>query len=650
MASNRRCMQGLLVVACTLPPASAVRGKLSLEFGDDARNSSRRAGRFTCPQGLTMKGDYCEFREKLEELLPEEDESVFPDSTFQGVYNTAPVAFELGNEFYDIEREYKKELEVAFGHEAVDDVADRILANVKHHHGHKHSELAADLHFAHELIHEPGHMGVHMGVEHAALHGVAHGLEHAAHMMVGEAGHGIAHATAAGAVEAGGGEAVAWGIAAGVAEGTADVLAGPIAFIPGIAVAGWKMAIHERNKDLDMTRFAKDLVIKSECVRIKASMQPNEVEAALHAGEFLDPSIQLVCGKDPAVRIGKQLQRTSWAVTQVMKVMREVGGCLYSHDAARRLAKRDCTSLMYEYTRLYEGEPGIINQILLLLSSYGAITDDLLQKPFYEALIHDQFEVRLPKDQRKNGVLIFQQLAERLGQADANQMAASNCVGLLATSRAYERTFLRLSVALQAYVRSYAKEHFWIYRTSFHACGKVFVKIGDDGQHEAHGEYGLCKEKLQFDKLAQDAKEDMERIKKGKASRKDKAFNEKDVCEYSIDPSLWPDKAEVECETWYKHQWKGKKVDGSQQFNQSRGELSPKMCQVECEWVEGCEKWTWWPELTCELFDKDAELKHTRKSLTPNLQHGWESLKAVSGLKVCTPELEKGQQAIAKEE
>merc|ERR1712110_847049 len=107
------------------------------------------------------------------------------------------------------------------------------------------------------------------------------------------------------------------------------------------------------------------------------------------------------------------------------------------------------------------------------MTTYAALTDQLLTEPFYGDHFENQFGITIPENTSLTPTIM------NMTNASAEDRVTA-CIQVVVTHRAFERTFLRLEKAIHVWMRSFAREVTGLsVRTSWKPCQKVFNKLAD---------------------------------------------------------------------------------------------------------------------------------------------------------------------------
>jgi len=128
-----------------------------------------------------------------------------------------------------------------------------------------------------------------------------------------------------------------------------------------------------------------------------------------------------------------------------------------------------------------EGKSGILYSALSLMAYYGFRVDELLAEPFYGKWYEEEFGIDPPAQQ-----LSFLPQLQKVAKKPLEERLPV-CMELMATHRAFERTFERIHGAITVWMQSFSRDiQFTNVRASWWPCQKVFYKIADLDK-------GMCK-------------------------------------------------------------------------------------------------------------------------------------------------------------
>jgi hypothetical protein len=150
------------------------------------------------------------------------------------------------------------------------------------------------------------------------------------------------------------------------------------------------------------------------------------------------------------------------------------------------------------------------------MAYYAFRLDELVEEPFFEQWEEHEFGIK--KVQKV--VSLLPELTKAKDTSIENRFRT--CVYMLASHRAFERTFQRLNEAIQVWLRSFARGFIRpSSRTSWAPCQKVFYTIEEESQDN------FCK---QFDWKRGHGKDEV-------------VINESNACEKAENHtgSLWPE-------------------------------------------------------------------------------------------------------------
>jgi hypothetical protein len=196
----------------------------------------------------------------------------------------------------------------------------------------------------------------------------------------------------------------------------------------------------------------------------------------------VQPIVGEVCGERLQTDLGKQIRATFLAKMELYETLASLGSCLYP-DGHREWSKINCVETMYFDLLQENGQSGILYSALAFLAYYGFRLDELEGDNLYATWYEREFGIKQVANETMS--LMPKLIAARdlpIGQK------WPVCNQILATHRAFERTFQRLNSAIQVWMRSFARDKIGpSIRSSWWPCKKVFYKIWDESQQ------GFCK-------------------------------------------------------------------------------------------------------------------------------------------------------------
>jgi len=234
---------------------------------------------------------------------------------------------------------------------------------------------------------------------------------------------------------------------------------------------------HLVKQHLHAEKFTSHLVLKSDCMvtKLEAHLEHQQTLIQQRRKEVSD-----ICTHASCKAMGEQIQRTTRAKIKIFKLLASVGKCLYPHGA-RSWSKTHCVESVYFKLLQSEGKSGILYSAFTLMAYYGFRVDELLAEPFYGKWYEDEFGIKPPTHQ----VSFLSQLHAVASKPIEDRLTV--CMEMLATHRAFERTFERIHSAITVWMQSFSRDlQFSNVRASWWPCKRVFYKIADSDK-------GMCK-------------------------------------------------------------------------------------------------------------------------------------------------------------
>eukprot|EP00929_Paragymnodinium_shiwhaense_P093109 TRINITY_DN5318_c0_g1_i1.p1 TRINITY_DN5318_c0_g1~~TRINITY_DN5318_c0_g1_i1.p1 ORF type:complete len:621 (-),score=150.27 TRINITY_DN5318_c0_g1_i1:150-2012(-) len=243
-----------------------------------------------------------------------------------------------------------------------------------------------------------------------------------------------------------------------------------IAVVVGI-IHVWEMYRHYQHKFDHVTEVSQAMVYKSRCVSKMIGLTTQQAEDGFNAMTLFKKPFQASCSADTQAALAAQYANTNRAIRQVLEELDSLGRCLYpASDHPRRWSVIECAESQAEHLYVINKKPGVVRAAAIFAEAYGKYADQLLDKPLYGTAFRDLFEIDLSLEQEKPGTLLKQ-----ITCASAEERPKL-CTSLLASHRAFEKTFMRLAVAMRAYMKTFARQERWLTGRSFKPCRKVFAK------------------------------------------------------------------------------------------------------------------------------------------------------------------------------
>lgn len=236
--------------------------------------------------------------------------------------------------------------------------------------------------------------------------------------------------------------------------------------------------------------FTAHLALKSDCMiqKLKEDVLKESITSHINGYEgILKQDVQDICTRGMELALENQVQRTTKAKIEVFQTLVGIGKCLYPHGT-RAWAKRNCVSALYFKLLQYAGKSGALYQALSFMAYYGFGVDELLKEPLYGKWYKEEFGI----ETNATGVSLLSMLQKVKNKSLAERWPV--CVSVMATHRAFERTFLRMKAAISIWMQTFAREtRFESPTGSWYPCQKVFTKVGmvSDGSNQAAAD--MCK-------------------------------------------------------------------------------------------------------------------------------------------------------------
>lgn len=253
----------------------------------------------------------------------------------------------------------------------------------------------------------------------------------------------------------------------------------------------WMARKHYKDKHKNAEDFAKRLVLKSRCMENQVGVRQKMV---LNAGfpaspaKFVKPVVSEVCGVETARLISVQMQRANFEMMRLFRKIEQVGRCIFPHGQ-RETAKRNCAAAVYLPLREAHGSPGLIFEALMLAATYADQADEISDVEHYGPWFRVEFGIDIQQKQT------FHKMFNELREKDLTHRAVG-CMSILATHRAFEQVFKRLSKAVPIWMKTFARDirhtDITLWSTN-HPCNQVFY-------NPMHPEYAgenldlLCKD------------------------------------------------------------------------------------------------------------------------------------------------------------
>jgi len=236
--------------------------------------------------------------------------------------------------------------------------------------------------------------------------------------------------------------------------------------------------------------FTAHLALKSDCMiqKLKEDVLKESTVSHINGYEgILKQEVQDICTWGMELALENQVQRTTKAKIEVFETLVNLGKCLYPHGT-RAWAKRNCVSALYFRLLQHDGKSGILYEALSFMAYYGFGVDELLKEPFYGKWYKEEFGIAT----NATGVSLLPMLQNVKNKSLAERWPV--CVSVMATHRAFERTFLRIKAAISIWMQTFARDtRFESPTGSWYPCQKVFNKVGVANATSNQEAPGMCK-------------------------------------------------------------------------------------------------------------------------------------------------------------
>eukprot|EP00931_Biecheleriopsis_adriatica_P003878 TRINITY_DN105634_c0_g1_i1.p1 TRINITY_DN105634_c0_g1~~TRINITY_DN105634_c0_g1_i1.p1 ORF type:complete len:531 (-),score=128.63 TRINITY_DN105634_c0_g1_i1:25-1617(-) len=471
-ASKKHAMCAVWLLISALALVEAKRSEQTYTLSSDTQGTAAAhalAGRGSkqekgvrCPEGLTP-----DQHEKV--CYSQQFEKSTTSSLWSSTGSDAPLVFQVAGGVYMVESQFLAELAVAFTDETMKLEVANSLAEEEMRRNSSFRDLvsqqAAKEHGTlHNLKHdlEPGFFILEHTAEHLVLEGLAigfHALEHAAHT---------------GAVIGGASMEVFFGV---VGQALHFVLAEVLPILIPIQAAfmAWQVRKHYKHETHHAKNFTAHLVLKSDCMIEKLENYIGSNHLTLKA------SIPDMCTADVADHLEEQIQRTMSAQVEVFQMLASIGRCLWPHNQ-RAWSKIGCVESLYFKVLQHDGKSGILYSALSFMAYYGYRVDELLEAPYFGQWYQEEFGI----GHHAEGVSLLPKMLEFKDKPLPERLPI--CMQLMATHRAFERTFVRLKDAVRVWMQSFSRTLTKVnMRSSWLPCKRVFFKASK------FEEKGVCK-------------------------------------------------------------------------------------------------------------------------------------------------------------
>eukprot|EP00929_Paragymnodinium_shiwhaense_P093114 TRINITY_DN5318_c0_g3_i1.p1 TRINITY_DN5318_c0_g3~~TRINITY_DN5318_c0_g3_i1.p1 ORF type:complete len:340 (-),score=74.18 TRINITY_DN5318_c0_g3_i1:163-1182(-) len=200
-----------------------------------------------------------------------------------------------------------------------------------------------------------------------------------------------------------------------------------------------------------------------------------QAEDGFNKKTFFKKHFREACSADTQAALAAQYANTNQAIRLVLEELESLGRCFFPADDHRRLwSVIECSEAMSAPFYVIDKKPGVLRSAAIFAEGYGKYADQLLHKPLYGKAFRKLFDIDLKVEDERPGSLLKQ-----ITCASAVERPRL-CTSLLASHRAFEKSFVRLSVAIRAYMKTFAREATHTSgRTIPQPCRRVFYKPSD---------------------------------------------------------------------------------------------------------------------------------------------------------------------------
>mmetsp|Transcript_54386 Transcript_54386/g.126932 ORF Transcript_54386/g.126932 Transcript_54386/m.126932 type:complete len:458 (-) Transcript_54386:54-1427(-) len=294
-------------------------------------------------------------------------------------------------------------------------------------------------------------------LEHFLIHGIAHTFHFAAHSL-SHGGNAAAEVFAA--------------LSVGT-EALGSALGSPFLFSMQVLL----LYVQITTKKLDAwgktASIANAIVQKSNCLNERFHWTKFDVvdsRGMAQKGLFKE-EIQGLCGKTTLGELAKESLEATKQLQKMFSQMASVGRCLY--PAKYKSEKVTCIEAVIPNLRMSHGEVGLFHAALSLANAFATSTDALLVRKHFGSYLDNLFNLNFPSAPDVIGEVT--KVAK-----ESPPMKAVSCVALVASQRAYAKSFAHLAEAIPTWFQTFAREMFKPgFSSSWHPCSKIFNPMED---------------------------------------------------------------------------------------------------------------------------------------------------------------------------
>lgn len=237
-----------------------------------------------------------------------------------------------------------------------------------------------------------------------------------------------------------------------------------------------KQSFVEKAEHVDT--YLTRLTLRSACVANATYLEKEVLEAV--ADDWLADHVFDTCGAEVSVTLAKQMQRTNVALAHLFQSMATIGQCMIPRGESAN-AMVQCANNLYTPLREVRGESGILFEALSFAALYADVADELLIEPQYGHIIEEKFGGSLVEAiQSEANELREMNVLWNLKGDEEPEVRAEACLSMVATHRAFERTFQKLAKSMEVWLRTWGRKRFSAnVHTSWQPCKKVFPALID---------------------------------------------------------------------------------------------------------------------------------------------------------------------------
>mmetsp|Transcript_62147 Transcript_62147/g.115307 ORF Transcript_62147/g.115307 Transcript_62147/m.115307 type:complete len:459 (+) Transcript_62147:82-1458(+) len=294
-------------------------------------------------------------------------------------------------------------------------------------------------------------------LEHFLIHGIAHTFHHAAHAL-SHGGH--AGAELFGALSVG-------------TEAIGSALGSPFIMSMQILLLYVQVTMKKLDAWEESANIANAMIQKSNCLSQRLHWRDFDVldgQGRAQKGFFKEDIVGM-CGKDTLAELAAETLKANKELQRMFAAIADVGRCLY--PAKYKSEKVSCIEAIIPSLRETHGEVGLLHAALSLANAFGATTDSLIANEKFGSHIDTMFNLEFPP--APDSVAQVKKLA-----AASPPLKAVSCVALVASQRAFAKSFALLTEAIPVWMRTYARGMFKPgFSTEWHPCRAVFNPLED---------------------------------------------------------------------------------------------------------------------------------------------------------------------------